>query len=303
MFFDPYEPVPNISSHDLAIRVTLPSPEKLPRLVLTVSPSRSGSTAMLRVFSALNIPSYYQPLKTILRSLMQGEEGGFTFPEEAVLFIKEAIGPFTHSEASLDPLAILLEAGYPPHLIYVITQLREPLSTLTSWFEKYSPYREKDILFHNFLTAYQGVWNTRVKAQALGILTVPYVYEAQRDQDPAVALQQLCSQIGVSYADSAVNGWESDIQFNTPGSLIHYPAESALFAVRNLHTVVKSSTQLGYTVKSPAAIDQQINLEQLNILIAAGIPKIYEQMRIAVERELQLQVIPSHEIEAFIQRH
>jgi hypothetical protein len=90
--------IPRNDIDALVQRVSLANLAVDSRIILTIAPCRSGTTAMLRAFGALGIESYLQPLKNLLRWQAVGEErvwcpGG----TGRTLFIKETLGSFTEA--------------------------------------------------------------------------------------------------------------------------------------------------------------------------------------------------------------
>lgn len=141
---DPYEPNRGVTTDDVASYIQLPTKGQLPTIFLAVAPCRSGTTTQLRVFATAGMEAYYQPLKATLRCLMHNLFDKFIIPAREQIFIKETIGPYTETEARLNPLEVLLKAGYPPEKIRLIPEMREPLSTLASWQEQFSFDRDKN---------------------------------------------------------------------------------------------------------------------------------------------------------------
>jgi len=75
-------------------------PDKVSPIILSVSPCRSGSTVLLRVFGSSGIQAHYQPIKNTLRWLVQAQEFQWTLPyiPNQKIFIKETLGPFLNIE-------------------------------------------------------------------------------------------------------------------------------------------------------------------------------------------------------------
>lgn len=112
-------------------------PDNLPVMNICVSPGRNGSTALLGLFASHPwvLAGYYQPWKTMVRHGLQygpmdipGVENGYH------VFAKETWGPF-HEEEQFDPVALMLDLGYPAHMINLITLARDPLATVYSNFK------------------------------------------------------------------------------------------------------------------------------------------------------------------------
>ena len=246
MYLDPYQKRFDITPCDIARRIHFSG--QIPSTLLMISPCRSGSTSYLRVFSASGIESHYQPIKAILRNLMQNEEWEFYVPDRCNLFIKETLGPYSAIESTLEPLRILLEAGYPVDKIRVICLAREPLSTLASWLNMFSHNREKTTLFKNFILAYKSIQQFQEDAQTLGISVYCYVHEAIRDNDPSLVVRTLFEKLklGVTFTPQAISGWQSLPPFGTPESRVVFSVEPAIYKGINFHLSLANAQALQY---------------------------------------------------------
>src|SRR5579885_1277578 len=167
---DLYQKVASVSLDDVVRRVFVP--QTVPDIFLLVGPCRSGTTAQAKVFRALGILSHHQPLKSVLRCLLHGQEETYTLPTESQLLIRETLGPYTLTEACFDPVTVLLKAGVPREKLRVIVMVREPLSTLTSWQEFFSFNRDREILVNNFVHAYRTTQRIQQEARASGLFVL-----------------------------------------------------------------------------------------------------------------------------------
>jgi hypothetical protein len=298
-----FERTSQVSVDKISSHVKLPPAGDLPRILIAVAPCRSGTTVQLRMFSAAGIPSYYQPLKAIMRREAQGMEGDFEIPPRDTIFIKETLGPYSHAESNFNPLDVLLKAGYPKDKITLLTELREPLSTLTSWIQTDLALREnRTALFANFITAYKTIPQILRKTQESGVQFVPYVYEVQRDTDPANAAARLFSSLQLVYTESVVAGWEDLPQFGTAESRIFYPLEPSLYHNDSQHDEAASSLKLGYNNKDVQTLDNTLLPDEVEVIEQEGLPVIYEQMRGLVANVLGIQVRVSTEVEQYKSR-
>ena len=300
---DAYEPVQGATLADVASHVKLPDPTQSPNILLAVAPCRSGTTTQLRVFAQAGMQAHYQPLKAVLRSLMHGEQREYEIPAASNLFIKETIGPYTQTESEFNPVEVLLLAGYPKDKLHVLVEMREPLSTLASWYEMFSFNRDRETLFQNFMTAYRTVGQTRTRAIDQGVPVTTYVYEAQRDNEPAKAVSRLFADLGLPYSDSVVRGWENLPSFGTVESGIYFPPEPEIYSARSFHDTASTATELGYFPKSSASLDREVPEAQARTLRQSDIPAIYDQMKKAAERQLHLRIRRSQEMQDYTRRH
>ena len=298
-----FERTSQVSVEMISSHIKIPLVGNLPRIILAVAPCRSGTTVQLRMFSAVGIPSYYQPLKAIMRRVAQGMEGDFEIPPEDTIFLKETLGPYSHAESIFNPLEVLLQAGYPKEKVTLLIEMREPLSTLTSWIEADLSLREnRTALFANFITAYKTMPQILQQAHESEVQFVPYLYEVQRDIDPANAAARLFSSLQLVYTDSVVAGWEHLPQFGTAESRIFYPQEPSLYHNDSQHDVAATSQRLGFTKKDVQSIDNTLLPGEVAIIEQEGLPVIYEKMRELVANVLGIQIQPSTEVEQYKMR-
>ncbi|MER6501713.1 hypothetical protein ABT218_20520 [Streptomyces sp. NPDC001455] len=69
---------------------------------------------MLRAAAVTGHPAYFQPLKSLIRNAMAGEEARFELrPSSIPAVLKETFGPFFMGGAEFDPVAIFRSRGYP----------------------------------------------------------------------------------------------------------------------------------------------------------------------------------------------
>src|SRR5262249_15628715 len=98
--------------------------QDFPMLYFACGKARVGSTALSNLFGMTGMPSYYQPLKAILRDALVGQRlTPWAVPSatyEPCIFSKETIGPYVLAESIFNPLQLLIEAGYPRHRLHLI---------------------------------------------------------------------------------------------------------------------------------------------------------------------------------------
>lgn len=215
-----------------------------PQIILSVSPCRSGTTVMLRVFSAVGISSYYQPLKTILRWNAIGSNISWQVPQNSCvpIYIKETLGPNTKIETTFDPLSILLTAGFQPEKIQLLVIGREPLHTWASWLTCW----KGDAAIDNFISSY--ITTERIKQMALkhSIQVTTMVYELFRDYSPERVIKNLFQRLGIEYHPIAVKGWDNLPQFGAVGSNVYMLDQHPIFFDPNMIKCAKTSSELTY---------------------------------------------------------
>ncbi len=282
----------DLSSKALARRISVP--RDCPEIVLAVAPCRSGTTAQLRVFAQNGIPSFFQPVKALLRQELEGDSIGFVIPDSsAKVFIKETVGPYTEEESTINPLEVLLAAGVPAEKITLITMMREPLSDFTSWVEQFSFGASKEALLENVIHAYQTMDRIDSMAQERGVKRHSVVYEALRDNDPEVLTARLFHRLGLPFAPNSLQDWDRLPAMNSPESGITFPPQSEKYSNTSdhrFHEKVENSSGLVYYPKSSIAIDAAVSPSDVAQLEAGGVFGIFDKARRACSVELQLPV-------------
>jgi hypothetical protein len=224
-------------------RIRMQDAETVAPLILCISPCRSGSTVLLRVFGASGIPSYYQPWKNVLRWAMQGGEHFWDFPSGPTpIFIKETIGPYTRIETEFNPFDLVQAVGYPVEKLRLMLVARDPLQTWASWQSLWG----KKTRFELFLAAFERVESIRQQIKAAGLPLVHFIYESVRDYGAETAIRNMFMQLGLPFISQAVRGWFDLPPFGREGSNIFYPQEPEAFWVENIHEKVETADGLEY---------------------------------------------------------
>jgi len=228
-------------------RIRIPNRETVAPLILCISPCRSGSTVLLRVFGASGLPSYYQPWKNVLRWAMQGGECFWDFPPgETPIFVKETIGPYTQIETEFNPFDLVQAVGYPVEKLRLMLVARDPLQTWSSWHSLWGKKTNLEI----FIAAFERAEAIRQQIKAAGLPLVHFVYESVRDFGAEAAIRNMFSQLGLPFTSRAVTGWFDLPPFGKNGSNIFYPQEPEAFQVENIHERVETADGLEYFARS-----------------------------------------------------
>lgn len=209
------------------------------QVVLMISPCRSGSTVMLRVFGYAGFAAFFQPIKNALRWREMGQERPWSPPTGAgPVFIKETFGPFAAFETAFDPLAELIDAGVPIAKIRLVVLLRDPGHVWASWRSLWPETSTLELL----MQSYQACLGCVATAQRLGVPVQKLDYEACVE-DPAMALGGLFSSLGLPAPDAALCDWPGRPGYGTPGSGVVLPVEPAPYITPGAHTpVIESRT-------------------------------------------------------------
>lgn len=282
---NPYQIQP-VSSKQISSNIVLEDVYEAPNIILSVSPCRSGSSVLVRVFGAVGILSYYQQLKTMLRWKMQGEDVYWKVPSlpHTNIFLKETLGPYTETEALFNPLNILLGAGYPPEKLHILIFGRHPLNTWVSWDKWWNGATSID----NFIKANITTDKVRAQAEREGIPVTTVVYEALKYNDADTVMKRVFSRFGIPYSSIAVKGWRTLPEFGTPGSHIHYREKPPIFNVPGILDSSKSADELIYSSK-----DINITNFDKNTVLQiqeAGLTEIYDKWKRECETHLGIKI-------------
>jgi len=212
-------------------------PRDLPHLYYGCGRARGGSTALTNVFGMAGIPSYYQPVKSVLRHVLNS----MAAPAWDVgagskhVFAKETFGPYTLAECLFQPLDMLIAAGYPTHKIDLIAFDREPISALASWLAKWSGRLPVERLVFHFVLAGLNVQRVMRSAKSHGIRTTTYVYELSKD--PVFAVGKLFDRLAIPslFSEAAVTDWHEGGDLASERSSIIFPDEPQIYDVPGLH--------------------------------------------------------------------
>ena len=261
-------------------------PDRVSRIILSVSPCRSGTTILLRVFGAAGVESHFQQLKNILRWQLQGRDVQWQIPQRPgdTVYLKETLGPYTDAEAQFNPLDVLLSAGLPREKLHIVIVGRAPLSTWASWYEWWGSVTSVE----KFILAYDTTERIRQQGHDERIPVTTCVYEAIRDNGPETVVKNLFQRLDVPYTAIAVGGWDRLPRFGAPGSNIVLPEEPPIFITPNIHRQVQRSNRLAYRARngSIAGLKEQDVCQ----IMEAGLPAIYETWRTACEETLHVSV-------------
>jgi hypothetical protein len=259
--------------------------EDFPILYCAWGKCRVGSTALTNLFGVAGMPSYFQPVKAILRHSLIGHAGApWILPsaaEQPHVFSKETAGPYVLAESLFVPLQLLIEAGYPPDKLHFIMLDRDPASSLASWLEKWSDRVHEDTLTRNYVIAALNTLRVESYAKRHGIPTTHYVYEASKEA--AQSVRMLFDRLGLAtrFTESAVTNWEERGELESKSSGITFLGQPAAYVIPGVHG---SDTAYRYRVRKTASLSET----QLNILQRHGIHDIYRTSVEACVRDLAL---------------
>jgi hypothetical protein len=259
--------------------------DDFPTLTCAWGKCRVGSTPLNNLFGAAGLPSYYQPVKAILRHRLLDAAGEpWRLPSAAEhphVFSKETAGPYVPAECLFNPLQALIEAGYPTDKLKLIVLDREPESSLASWLAKWSDRVPEWKLIRNYIVAALNKHRVEAYARRQGIATTHYVYEAAKDS--VRSAQILFARLGLAsrFTESAVTDWSEIGALDTDAAKIIYPQEPDVYVVPGLHG---ADTAYRYHARDTFLL----NRAQTGLLERFGIPEVYRASADACARDLGL---------------
>mgnify|MGYP001792018454 CR=1 FL=1 len=178
--------------------------------------ARGGSTALTNVFGITGIPSYYQPVKSVMRHVLNSTNPTTVRMrfDHGHLFAKETFGPYTLADCFFQPVDLLLEAGYPVDKIHLILFDREPMSALESWIAHWSHRVPEEALIYHFLLSTLNAHQVARRAKRHGVKITNYVYELSKD--PIFSIQRLFERLDIShlFAKNAIEDWQEKGAFD-----------------------------------------------------------------------------------------
>jgi hypothetical protein len=258
-------------------------PQDFPMHYFAWGKCRVGSTPLTNLFGLTGMPSYYQPVKMILRHVfIDGATAPWIVPFAADapdIFSKETAGPYCLAESLFNPLQLLVEAGYPANRLHVILLDREPASSLASWLDKMSGCVPDSMLLQNYVVAALNAVGIESYARRSGIPVSHYVYEASKDAVRSVGL--LFDRLGLAarFTASAVTDWHETGQLRSKQSLITFNDEPEIYDVKNLHG---SDTAYRYRARPTMSVTEP----QLEMLERCGVNAGYRASVDACVRDL-----------------
>ena len=231
------------------------APEDFPTLYCAWGRCRVGSTALTNLFGVAGMPSYFQPVKVILRHRLVGHAGEpWAVPsaaEQPHIFSKEMAGPYVLAESLFLPLEPLIEAGWPADKLHMIMLDRDPASSLASWLEKWSERVPEERLIQNYVISTLNALRIENHARRHGVAVTRYVYEASKDATGSV--RKLFDRLGLGarFTESAVTDWKERGQIESKSSGITFLSEPKVYTVTGIHG---SDTAYRYRSRKTASL-------------------------------------------------
>jgi hypothetical protein len=246
------------------------SADRLPTLVCAWGKSRVGSTALANLFGFAGLPSYYQPVKAIMRQCLEGKAGVPLVPPmvSPYAFSKETAGPYLLAECLINPFEALIEAGYPQDKLRLIVLDREPASSLASWINKLSHRVPAGLLVRHYVLAALNALRIEAYAHRVGVPLTHYVYEASKE--PLASARALFARLGLAdrFTDNVVTDWQATGSAAATNARVIFPTEPDIYDVPGLH---HSDSAYRYQAGDAASLDPAY----VDTIARFGIPEIY----------------------------
>lgn len=264
--------------------------DDFPMLYFACGKARVGSTALSNLFGMTGMPSYYQPLKAMLRDAMVDRPlAPWTIPSAAdspCIFSKETIGPYVLAESLFNPLKLLIEAGYPPHRLHLIALDRAPASALASWLDKLISRVSEGTLLAHYVIAALSAARVSSYAREHDVPITHYVYEVSKE--PISSVRVLFDRLGLSgsFAEDTVTCWQQPGDGHATNARVIFPSEAPIYKVPNLHT---SDSAYRYQSRATSTLTDA----QLGLLERCGINDVYRASVAACIRDLALNAATS----------
>ena len=250
------------------------SADEFPALYCSWGKCRVGSTALTNLFGVAGLLSYYQPVKTIARHRLLGNEPvSWDLPspsESPEIYTKEMAGPYLIAETLFNPLKCLINAGYPASKLRLLVLDRNPYKSLASWLLKWSDKLPTNTLVEHFVLSSLNAHRMKKYAKENEIPVTHFVYEASRK--PAEAIQRLFKRLGLSsyYHAGVVDNWDEMGALASEKSRIIFPDEPPIYVVPGLH-----SSETKYLYKDRDA--SMLTSEQREIVRQTGLLELYAE--------------------------
>lgn len=254
-------------------------------MVLLWGKCRSGSTPLANVFGVAGIPSFFQPVKNVARHVLVGRDPPtWQVPvdkDNRVILVKETAGPYVAAEALLNPLELLIGAGYPADRIHLLVLERDPYRSFGSWLFHWSTRREPCALLHNFVIASLNMKRLEQSALCHGVPVTHFVHEASRR--PLATVQPLFERLGLGscFHTRCVTDWADRGALGTERSGVVWPKEPPMFQAPTAH-----SSGRFYQYRERSA--DSLNAEERDCLDSWRLPDLYRQTAAACARDLGL---------------
>ncbi len=271
-----------VAAH-LAATLGRHEPEDLPVFVVAWGKCRVGSTALTNLFGIAGVPAFYQPVKTTARHLLVGSQPPPWEPpsasEHPLIMAKEMAGPYLAVETVFNPLAMLVDAGYPAAKLHLLVLEREPLVSLSSWLHKWADRLPRRTLVEHFALSSLAAPRMEAWAGEYGVPVTHYLYEASRRPEQTIAALLARLGIGEKFRPEVVNDWDERGELGSERSLIFFPREPEVYVVPGLHS---SFTRYAFQPRAAS----NLMAEERRLVEELGLEELYARSARAMCEEL-----------------
>lgn len=295
-----------VATDDLLGCVGFENSRRMPKIILSIGPCRSGTNVSLRLYAEVGIPAFNQPLKGIFRHLAKGknpESCHWIVPEGDFVYVKETTGPFSSEESLINPLDLVIQlaertADERPlaERLHVVVMGRQPFDTWYSWDEAYfnllpgisseefwyydlSPQTR----FEFFISAYKQVESLRRQSLRAGVPVTHYVAEANRQPERAVGA--LFRSLGIHAAPKLSRWSEASTLGRTDSRAFLSPDHDTQIRARMFEKVNESTG-----IKFMEGRGDRLAPELHEAISSAGLCEIYDEWRRATETDLDISI-------------
>lgn len=304
--FDPYEPRKGVDLYsEVASRIVIPS--NIPYLIYGIGIARSGTTVSLNVMTSsvaedaegnqYPILGSYQHFKAGYRHAMHGwpndtgdNKWSFEIPDASTsptFYVKDPLGPYTHTESIYNPLTLLKMVDYPKNKLFLLFFFRDPKEILASWMRNWGEVRDSNILRKNLITSCHTLRLIREQAANEGYANDTYLYESIRDHKPAEVIGRLFDKINehmspnmgikLTMTEHTTGGWNPEEK-----KRIWHPDEPAIYKrkeISGLHDAAKTSQSLSYKRYSDNDLKNILSPQDIQELENENVYDDYEYFR------------------------
>jgi len=265
--------------------------DSINKVIIGIGPVRSGTTLFLRIFAQLGIHTWYQPLKAIYRGYLHNNEVDITITDDirGPIFIKETLGPYTKTEASINSLNVLLKAGVAREKIKLITLVRDPYTTIASSVLQFSKFEEREDVVDISLKSYDTIYTIQQFAKDEGIETSSFVYESWSNNDPLDVLEKLFSNLAIPIERSKLLSWKS-VETLEEISNLHITYEPSFYHYTDFSERVKNSGRISFYSKTEGELKKILSPAQIKSIKNSSAISIYKHFRRQTELDLNIKV-------------
>ena len=259
--------------------------DDLPTVVVGWGKCRVGSTALTNLFGMAGVLAYYNPIKTAVRHfVLDGPAEPWHVvrrTEHEFMFAKEMSGPYHLADCMINPLKILVEAGYPTNRIKLVMLDRDPYRSLDSWLNKWSHLILPERLVQHYVLSALNAIRIKAYATEVGIPIVHYMYEASRL--PQKAVNRMFRQIGMGryFHNGVVEDWNEKGSLASLQSKIIFPPLPKPCVIPGLH-----ASEARYLYKERSV--DRVSVEHRKLIEETGVLAYYQAAALACADELQL---------------